>query len=598
MQKLNVAAFGVLKNKGQINCTQAVLNSGLFENLAEGNMKVAKDAVFINESVFNNVGNLEIEGQLANNANGSTLNNNGTITLIGVFNNNGTFTNNKKLLMLEGVLAEFNNYFVVNNTQDSLMNLGGQFINFEGQINNYGFLFVTYIMDVKEFSFLNNYYEFFNFSIINNYGTLTNAGLFINNGNINNLINGVINNSATIIIYINSVFSNMAFFSNTLTGETSIENDGVLNNHNQFNTDGLVTNNGTFVNFMEGTITNNGTMNNRNMLENKGTLLSVGTYINSTSGETLNSASFTTSGLVDNLVGTFTNDATGTLTVDATGVFQNSAAFTNRNIFNVSGNFSNLDTFLNEASGQVTIFSGGTCENNETFTNEGGLTNNNNGTCANNKNFLLNGLISNAGLFTNNFVCEILGNFQNISQGEVNNFHGIVIKGEGSLTNNYGGNVVNEFLQVNSEIEALCFFTIIESGSLSNLGGTFTNKGFCQNQTLITNSLDGNIINTGNFINENEVYNEGSITSSSFFLNDGILNNFNLLLNTNQFFNYGTIVNNFDIYNYTNNGNFVNSGAILNLGRFNSADGSSTCGTALYSGNEPAPNARGTTCPP
>ena len=571
---LNIGAGGTLKNNGRVNCQKPLgnagvfqnagyfncyglfENNGLFDNLAQQNMTVYDNALVLNKSVFINTGNLEFFSQAPNNVGLTNLQdftNNGQLTVNTscLITNISTFTNNGIIDTSSGLDCQFNNFATLVNNVNGVIELGGLFNNFisgvnTGVVNNYGSINNQSNMEINEFTFLNNYSSLINVLSINNFGNLTNLGSFKNNGNLNNLTNGVMSNSAsaTFSLLENGVFSNMASFSNAITAETVIRTGGVVNNSSQFVTDGVLTNNGTFINSSAGTLTNNGTLDNKSTLENEGTILSVDTFINSPEGNILNSALITISGEATN---------NGTFTVNVAGTVVNNGTLTNNMTWTNNGSVTNNLTFFNESDGVFT--------NNLTLTNSNDFQNSglvdNMGTTINLSTFFNNGTFNSRLELTN----DVTGTFSN---------------GVGAILNIIDGNFTNLFVLINDgsiSVGDSTFYTfIINYGTFTN-NSTLTaltgNQCNFYNFNTLVNNVNGVMALGGQFNNMVGVVNNyGSMTIEyiMYIKEFTFLNNYSTLFNFFLINNYGTLTS---AYLFANNGNLNNfTGGVIS----NSAD--------------------------
>ena len=521
----------VLTNYGTINANAKVTITGTLNNYSGSDCNIGAGGSLTNNGTMDQRGSLDISagGSFANgnaanySSTGSgTINNGGTATIAGTFNNLGTVNNNATLTFTAGTFA--------NNTA----------INNSGTLNfNGGTLTSVNYANINNLT--GGIFNHKTGATINNQGTLTNTGTYQNNGAITSngtLVNkGLFNNNIGGNITNNFRLNNSGIFNNNNQGnilnEFEINNSGVFTNNFHVN-NGAALNNlagGSFINAANGDINNQfgSSINNAHLFSNIGEILSVGDINNAA---------------------TFTNG--GTIQTNTGGGIINSGNFTNNNLLSNLEEITNTGIFNN--NGQLQNSSGGVFTNNgdlynnppARIANEFDLVNNQNlynfGTVENgvrifnNKYFQNNGYLINIGDFDNNPT----GIFENTSTGVLENDKGGVFTNFGTFNNN-------------DEIFNLACSSFVNKGIINNYYW-FTNKGlFFQLGTFNElpyhwMNMDGGVVVTGPTSSE-------ICSSETISLNDnGNVTIFGTSITTEAFDTCSTIglkVNNQESINFT-----------------------------------------------
>lgn len=152
--------------------------------------------------------------------------------------------------------------------------------------------------------------------------------------------------------------------------------------------------------------------------------------------------------------------------------------------------------------------------------------------------------------------------------------------------------------------------TIINNGILTNESGIINNSGVIINNIsgeIFSDFTTNKIINSGTIENKGEITNEGEINNSGTITNSGKIFNQVVFSNANIFnqsggtiINEDTIINDGKIYVY--DGGLLDNiiGTITNNNNIVVADGTSTCGTGVITGesNITGPGTVVAGCPP
>ncbi|MEM1322250.1 MAG: lectin-like protein [Bacteroidota bacterium] len=266
---------------------------------------------------------------------------------------------------------------------------------------------------------------------IQNLGTLTFDAYIYNNGTVINFSNGeIISNNYFInagtvvfdndgILTNNGTFDNYGTFDHAASAVLNIADAAVYNNFGTFRSNGVINNDGSFI--------NEGNARTTQDFQNSGTLINRG-----------NLESTTASHFSNNTGASFTNASGATFSVN--GTFPNNGALENAGEFGVLSTavLTNTTTINNTGEWQ----NAGQTVNDANFINDGTFVNNDVATLENNNNFQNNGTLDNS-------VCGIIiQNAGNTIGGTVIN-EGIVyeISGQVDVTESELGNEFNQLGQ-------------------------------------------------------------------------------------------------------------------------------------------------------
>lgn len=347
--------FGKLTIYGSLtNRVGSQLQVKYFPLIVKPGGAVSNDGLITVTSDELSITEMQIEGDFANESDGTVQMSNGDLLVTGSFNNYGILDIND---------TNFDQFNITEVRVEGIFNNkpGGQFllddcrVNFESSstfTNDGTFDFD----DSNNLQWLDIKGSFENGGTVNNYGKLdfeTSSSTILNSGTINNLstgdidilrslINtGIINNNRNFdCLNSSSTFQNGGTFNNQSTGETSIRgnftNTGDLNNENEF-----VFKNSSNSNNISN-INNTGSI----IIESTAHLVNSGNFDNSSTGTFEIHGSCTNNSIQAN---------TGLLQITSNGSYTNHANFNNwsAGTFTNQGTFINLNTHLN--NGNITI---------------------------------------------------------------------------------------------------------------------------------------------------------------------------------------------------------------------------------------------------
>ena len=462
-----IESFGTLTNNSTLTIGDTLFSGSLFTNTgsitANASARITSSGGLNNSGTLNNAGIITSNSLFTNSATG-VLTNDGTISQLANFTNDGVVNNKTGVF---SCFQLFNNNKTIKNLVGATFTLetGSTFTNAVGaDISNAG--------TFKSFS------TFTNNAVVTNLGLFQNNGIQTCNGTFNNLSGGSVDNPGTI---------NLAGTWNNDGGATTtvgfkfivfnfgkVQNIGTFQNNNLLQVQGggifnnlvgglvnsffgsMINNDGNVNVALGSTIMTNGQINNSNFFQNDGT-------IESNSGAKItNSDRFNITGLLKN-VNIITNNSEMTLT----GTIEN----------NSGGAITNAGIFL--ISSTAKIF------NNFEITNLLGSALRNDGLILNNLRLFNDGVFENNGTFT------IVGDFFNRTTGVFNN-NGITEVKTGALINQ--GQINNTKTLLNGSC------SIVKNlAAINNTGGLFENRGILfQRGTVTGNAIvaAGGIIQT------------------------------------------------------------------------------------------------------
>ncbi|MFT5764681.1 MAG: hypothetical protein ACI8X3_002112, partial [Saprospiraceae bacterium] len=220
---------------------------------------------------------------------------------------------------------------------------------------------------------------------IQNAGAITFDDFVYNNGTIINFSNGTLVNSNNYFVNAGSVvFDNDGTFTNTGT----FENFGVFDNAAS----------AIFNNETGASLINHGLFNNNGLLENNGSIINYGNILST--NNTQNFGTIENAGAIDNPSGSMVNNNSGATINNTT----NDSRFTHNGTFQNNGTINNSGVLTTENSGQLT--NDGTIVNNNNLQISGTLLNN--ATVTNNNLTIINdaGTLDNKNNFGNNGTIE------------------------------------------------------------------------------------------------------------------------------------------------------------------------------------------------
>ena len=598
---------GEFNNNGVINLdiwnsqVDSVINSGVFNN----NLDLLGVGYLQNSGAFENNGLVSIDGELVNTATGVFNNNLGELRLAesyniltGMFesarlNNSGVF-NNSGNINVEGFLA-LNNSGIFNN--NALLDLGGSlssFFSIESSLVNSG--------------------VFNNNSDLTGVDSLQNSGTFENNASVSvmdellNTATGVFNNNFYgFFVDVLGVLDNRGEFNNQIdlyinegfnreTGwpvAARLSNSGVFNNDGaiyssgsdgfELNNSGEFNNNGTFTVDRMLDLNNSGIFNNNNRLVLNGwgpqddSVDNSGVFNNNSDLLGLeylqNSGTFENRGLVsvtgellNTTTGVFNNTFSGRL--DVQGVLDNQGVFNNQAVLNVSSGFNaltgnpvapelnnsglfNNDGFIQADIGEIiTLNNAGEFNHNGSFDTPSGLVINNTGTFNNGSQLLNlntlnisnNSMINNYGMFNNYSVIDGGLSGQILNMGEMNNvsdIHSFQQFSNAGTLNNQGYIAIENTTEMVNESSGVINNSAYSNAQIWN-NGTLDNRGAINNNegSRIDLMASSNTINSGLIVNNGEINGPGDIDNS------GTIQNNNNITGIRDITSSGLIVNN------------------------------------------------------
>lgn len=375
------------------------------------------------------------------------MRNTGTIDNRLNLNNWGTLTNDGTI---KSAFTLNNSSLLKNN--DTITNTGDMYNG--GTIENDGIITNGRKMQnsttgvIKNHDTITNNSLYLNYGILDNDGTVNNNVRLINSHTINNLEGGDLNNAYT--------FDNNLSLNNSGT----VTNDGTLTNYEGgvITNDGTITNNDTLINY--GTLNNNAQLDNNRILNNYGPLNNAGIIHIKTGGN------FTSRSISTNLIdGEIDVDNGAILTI--WGTFNNDGAIKNTGSLQNNGGFYNRGSLVND--GRATNERGAAFYNSGILDNNGGIGNrgvfnnvadgevNNYGTLSNTARMTNDGMINNHNTLNNNAILTNNGTINNLEGAEIN-------LTQAASLDTLGGTVIN-----NGTINRLDK-TVIFTGALSGSG--------------------------------------------------------------------------------------------------------------------------------
>ena len=458
-----VQAFGTITNSNTLEIAKNLISGGLLTNVFTGvitidaNIQLQASGGITNSGTITNKGVVNVNTvSFINNA-GAVANNSGNWVQSSLFTNTGIINN---LTSASFTTTNFINNATVNNNSGAnwIVDFGGTFLNVSG-------------------SLVNNIGQFQNSGTLTNNSTIINTSVFTNNST--QICNGTFNNESGGIISNNAIFNI----------------SGKLNNKS-----GATIQNGNFINVLAGGLISNiagATFNNNNKI----TVKLNGTFTNEVNSilSLNNGSSLVDSGYVKNLAGakiigtgTITNgkklDNFGTIESDNGGQIINTDTLINHGyivtisiitnagyIFNDSlirinsgAAFNNIGNIFNDRPGVI--------DNNFEFSNKTGSTFTNNGTFKNNIRLF------NESTFTNNGYLVPAGDFFNRATGKL----------------------------INTEVVEVMDGSIVNDGTVTNTKSIFNDP--C---SIITNNVGGNIVNNGRLETSGLIFQRGTLTGNT-----------------------------------------------------------------------------------